>query len=99
MLEFYDELRVGGLVIPRGFIRQLISLCKREGVSFHIEYRRRTLLEVDFTFLGELKQFQREAVKEILERDFATISAPTGCGKTVMALSLIGQQRKQGARA
>ena len=94
MLRFYDELDGGEVELPRGFIRQLLSLYRREDVTFHIEDARRTLPEVDFTFGGELRSFQREAVKEILERDFGTLSAPTGSGKTVMALYLIAKRKQ-----
>lgn len=55
---------------------------------------RRTLPEVDFTFTGKLKPFQVEAVKDVLGRDFGTMAAPTGSGKTVMALSVIAERRQ-----
>lgn len=94
VLKFYKVSDKGSLIIPRGFIRQLITLCKRERVSFHIEDQRCTLPEEGFQFQGTLRPFQAIACKEILSRDFGTLSAPTGSGKTVMALYLI-THRKQ----
>ncbi|RJR36925.1 MAG: DEAD/DEAH box helicase [Desulfobacteraceae bacterium] len=83
-----------GLLAPRGFIRQLIGICKAQSVQYELTDRRRTLPEVSFTFSGSLKPFQGKAVKDVLARDFGTLSAPTGSGKTVMALSIVAQRRQ-----
>lgn len=70
-----------GLFIPRGYIRHLISLAKTRGIQYRLQDHRRTLPEVDFSFYGKLKSFQKAAVKDILGHDFGTLSAPTGIGK------------------
>lgn len=93
-LEFYHETDDGYLVTPRGFIRQLIGLCRRHNVQFQIVDKRRSLPEVDFIFKGTLKPFQAEAVDEMLQKDFGTQSAPTGGGKTVMALYMIAERKQ-----
>ena len=41
MLKFYDKIRGGSLWIPRGYMRQLLLLCKREGVTYDIDDQRR----------------------------------------------------------
>jgi superfamily II DNA or RNA helicase len=92
-LRFYEEDQ-GALVIPRGFARQLIGLCKEHGVAYQLQDRRRTLPEVEFTFTGVLRPFQKEAVDVMAARDFGTLSAPTGSGKTVVALALIARRRQ-----
>lgn len=51
--------------------------------------RGRTLPQVDFNFRGELRDYQQQALDDILKRDFGTVSAPTGSGKTVIALAAI----------
>ncbi len=89
VLRFYDKTRGGGLWIPRGYMRQLLLLCRRRGVRYEIEDRRRVLTKVDFNFTGRLKPFQHKAVKVMLSREFGTLNAPTGSGKTVMALYII----------
>lgn len=82
------------LVIPRGFTRQLIGILKNAGVQYRIEDRRRTLPEVEFQFLGELRDYQEEAAAAVLPRPFGTLAAPTGSGKTVLALALIALRRQ-----
>ncbi len=92
-LECYGWTK-DGLTLPRGFIRQLIGICRGQGIRYELIDRRRTLPEVSFTFSGTLKPFQDQAVKDVLARDFGTLSAPTGSGKTVMGLSVIAQRRQ-----
>jgi superfamily II DNA or RNA helicase len=89
MLLFYDKTRDGGLWIPRGYIRQLILLCRHHGVKYQIDDRRQTMSPVNFNFKGSLRAFQHKAVKVMLSKEFSTLSAPTGSGKTVMALYII----------
>jgi len=64
------------------------------GVHYHLEDRRRTLPEVDFTFRGELRDFQKEAVEAMSTRDFGTLAAATGSGKTFVALELIARRQQ-----
>ncbi len=93
LLKFYTE--VGhGLVIPRGYARQLILLCRHYDIPYQIEDQRRVLAEADFKFNGQLKSFQEKAVRVMLSKDFGTLSAPTASGKTVMALYMIAQRRQ-----
>jgi hypothetical protein len=51
-LQFYEIDANDDIVVPRGFARQLITLCRFHGVSFHIDVRRRTLLDVDIRLGG-----------------------------------------------
>jgi superfamily II DNA or RNA helicase len=96
ILKFYDNVGRTGLWIPRGYIRHLINLCRRQGIQYHIDDQRRRLTPVKFTFNGRLKPFQQVAAKQMLAKDFGTLSSATGSGKTVMALYII-TQRKQPA--
>ena len=50
MLKFYDKVRGGGLWIPRGYMRQLLLLCRREGVKYDIDDQRRTFKPMGFSF-------------------------------------------------
>jgi superfamily II DNA or RNA helicase len=93
MLRFY-ETGNGSLIIPRGFIRQLLSLCRRFNVNYQISDSRRVLDNVKFAFNGQLRPFQEVACKDILSHDFGVLSAPTGSGKTVIALYLISQRKQ-----
>ena len=82
------------LTVPRGFSRQLVEVLRGAGVQYCLDDRRRTLTPVDFTFRGELHYFQQEAVNAMGARDFGTLAAPTGSGKTVMALGLIARRKQ-----
>jgi len=94
VLKFYAKAGADGLWIPRGYLRQLVLVCRRMGIDHRIDDRRRSLPPVDFTFRGELRPFQKTAVEQMLARDFGTLSSPTGSGKTVMALSMVAQRRQ-----
>lgn len=93
VLRFYRD-DPSGLILPRGFIGQLISMARRSGERYQTEDRRRLLPTVDFTFSGRLRPFQEQAVKEMMSRDFGTLSAPTGSGKTIMALAMVVHRRQ-----
>ena len=94
VLKFYDKAGPDGLWIPRGCLRQVLLMCRRMGIPYQLDDRRRSLPPVDFTFRGELRAFQKAAVDQMLARDFGTLSSPTGSGKTVMALSMVAQRRQ-----
>ncbi len=93
-LKFYRRISDGGLRLPRGYMRQLLLLCREKGLRWTIDDRRRSLKPVNFTFHGELKPFQQEALTRMAARDFGTLCAPTGSGKTVMALHLVARRRQ-----
>ena len=83
-----------GLVVPRGFLDQAIILARKYGITYKINDRSRTLLSLNFDFTGTLKPFQQDAVSDMASHNFGTLSAPTGSGKTVMAMALIAQRRQ-----
>jgi len=93
-LKYFDRIGKTGLWIPRGYIRQLIDLCKREDTPFQIDDQRRSLANVNFVFSGRLKPFQQDAVNKMLTKDFGSLSSATGSGKTVMALHIIAQRQQ-----
>ncbi|MGD9413065.1 MAG: DEAD/DEAH box helicase [Desulfobacterales bacterium] len=94
ILKFYDKVGRTGLWVPRGYIRHVINLCRRQSVQFRIDDQRRRLKPVDFIFSGRLKPFQKVAVDKMLAKDFGTLSSATGSGKTVMALYIIAQRKQ-----
>ena len=93
-LRFYYRLGGGGLEIPRGFIRQLITTCRRLDIAYTVEDRRRILPPVDYAFSGQLRPFQQQAVQHMLRKEFGTLNSPTGSGKTVMALYILAQRKQ-----
>ncbi len=94
LLKYYDKVGRTGLWIPRGYIRHLINMCRRQDIKFQIDDQRRKVKPVEFTFRGRLKSFQKIAVDEMLAKDFGTLSSATGSGKTVMALYIIAQRKQ-----
>jgi superfamily II DNA or RNA helicase len=94
VLRFYDKVGSSGLWIPRGFMRQLILLCRKHDIQYQIDDRRRNLTPANFHFNGRLRPFQQLAVDRMLTKDFGTLSSATGSGKTIMALYLIAKRRQ-----
>jgi superfamily II DNA or RNA helicase len=93
-LRFYDKVGTAGLWIPRGFMRQLVILCRRHHLRYVIEDRRLSLPPRGFSFKGKLRPFQQKAVDAMLARDFGTLNSATGSGKTVMALYMVARRRQ-----
>jgi superfamily II DNA or RNA helicase len=85
----------GSLFFPRGFANQAVVLCRKfTGCSPAIIDNRRLLDSVDFSFSGELRPYQQQAVTSVLGRSFGVLEAGTGSGKTVMALNVIAERRQ-----
>ncbi len=93
-LRFYDTVEKDGLWIPRGYTGRLAKLCRKHGVAFELNDQRCSLSPVPFEFAGSLRPFQVRAARDMLAKEFGTLSAPTGSGKTVIALYLIAQRRQ-----
>ncbi|MDJ0810464.1 MAG: DEAD/DEAH box helicase family protein [Desulfobacterales bacterium] len=93
-LRYYRKMRGGGLRIPRGFVGQLMRRLRREGIAYDLIDKRRELPAVDWQFKGRLRPFQEKAVRDLARKEFGTLSAPTGSGKTVMGLQLIAARRQ-----
>ncbi len=93
-LKYYDPVPCG-LRFPRGFANQAVRLCRQiEGCEPEIIDQRRTLAAVEFSFWGELRPYQQQAVDIAADRSFGVIEAGTGSGKTVMALAIIARRRQ-----
>lgn len=92
-LVAYESTR-NGLPIPRGFGPRLLAMADYCGLEVTFQDQTRVLPEVDFHFKGTLRPFQEEAVKDILSRPMGTLAAPTGSGKTIIALGVIAERRQ-----
>ena len=93
-LLFY-EMDERGIVFPRGFAARAAALCQKHmGRKPEIDDRRRSRPDVPFSFLGELRSYQQEALQDILQRHFGVLVAGTGSGKTVIALAAVAQRRQ-----
>jgi superfamily II DNA or RNA helicase len=90
----YCESSGDTLSVPRGSLGLVLWFCKELDIQYKIEDEHRTLPQVDFAFNGVLKGYQEQAVNNILSRDFNVLQAPTGSGKTIMALSIIAERKQ-----
>ncbi|HQN19409.1 MAG TPA: hypothetical protein PKV86_09725, partial [Syntrophobacteraceae bacterium] len=79
-------------LLPRGFLDQLLELCKRFQQPYRLVDRRRTVDPVSLEFHGELKGYQQDAAESALANDFATLVGGHKSGKTVIALYTIAQR-------
>lgn len=93
-LCFYTRTHGGGLTLPRGYMGHLLRRCRHDGIEYRIDDNRRILPAIGFTFTGTLKPFQKTAVEALRPKHFATLSAPTGSGKTIMAMAMIADRRQ-----
>ena len=85
----YEKTRMGNLVVPRGFVRQVLLMCRHRGRTLRDRRPETLRRKVALSFQGTLKPFQQQAAEQMLKREFGVLSAPTGSGKTVIALYLI----------
>jgi len=82
------------MILPRGAIRPVLSLLRSERAPYHITDNRRACPLVELAFQGQLRDYQQAAVDAMIGRQFGTLSAPTGSGKTVMALYIIAARKQ-----
>lgn len=93
-LTLYEQPEPGRLIVPRGFVNSLAAMAKRHDVPFTWKDETRELKSFDVRFNGRLRDYQERAVSKVLRRRFGVLEAPTGSGKTVMALSVIAKRRQ-----
>ncbi len=82
------------LTFPRGAARAIIGFFRSNGIPYHVEDKRLSLEPVEFNFSADLREYQQEAVDAILKRDFGSLSAPTGAGKTVIGLKAVAERKQ-----
>lgn len=93
-LYFYEEKGKEDLFVPRGFLPNLIKYCEANDVEYKINDQTYIYDSIDFKFSGKLKPFQKPVTKIMLSEDIGTLCAPTGSGKTVIALYIISKRRQ-----
>ena len=87
-------LRRGRLSLPAACAEDLFETLTHNRLAFDL-YDNRVSIPVKLTFRGKLKDFQEEACRDMMEYDCGTLEAPTGSGKTVMALYLIAARKQK----
>ena len=56
LLRFFHRYKET-LWIPRGYLRQLIMMCRHQDITYQMKDLRRTRSSANFSFQGELKSF------------------------------------------
>lgn len=85
----------GGLSLPRGGLRRLREALERHGFAAVLRDRRVSLPEVDWPELQvELHWYQQEAHALCLKQQQGIVRAPTGSGKSVLALAAAASTRQ-----
>ncbi len=88
-IHCYENGAHGGLIVLRGVTGQVLSMCKRAGISIDFVDSTRSLDPVDIKFNGKMRPYQKEAVNGMLAKRFGILDAPTSRGKTIIGLHLI----------
>ena len=90
-IYLYEDTQ-DGIIFPRGYARNAIKLLQDKGTEPEIVDNRRSLEPIGFEFQGTLRDYQQKAVEDVIKRGFGVLGAPTGSGKTVMALKVIADR-------
>ena len=82
------------VIIPRGFVANIVNFCKQENLSFKIIDNRKKLEPIDFESEIDLLPHQELAISKVFDKDFGVIVSPPGSGKTIIGLEIIAQKRQ-----
>ena len=77
------------LMIPRGKVEYLRTLCNQYNVKMNIIDKRNNGKKINIKFNGELREEQNRALDGMLKYENGILEAPTGFGKTVICCKLI----------
>ena len=80
------------VMLPRGFVAQLVQFCKKSAIPFNFQDQRKKLQDISFESNIQLYPHQEAALKPTNKKDFGVIVAPPGAGKTIIGLELIAQK-------
>ncbi|HUD45068.1 MAG TPA: DEAD/DEAH box helicase family protein [Patescibacteria group bacterium] len=80
------------VLIPRGFLPQLITFCKTQKLRYELVDKRKLQDETTFKPKITLYDYQKVALSEIADQEYGVIVAPPGAGKTILGLKLIADK-------
>ena len=90
---YLGEDNSGYICIPRGLLEHLIEKLEVSGIPYTVSDKRIDGRKINVTFIGELRESQKEAVSALLKYDYGILSAATAFGKTVVCSNLIAQKQ------
>ena len=87
---FYYKERGSSIIVPRGMCG---AVCTTLGIE-HSEVKDFTVSPViDLTFKGELRDYQKKALSDVIPRRYGILEAGTGSGKTIMAIAITAERK------
>ena len=92
--KLITEQADGYVVIPRGFLPNLISYCEENEIKHKIQNQKTQCEQIDFQESITLHPYQIAPVQACLSHDQWVLVAPPWSGKTVMALRMIAHRRQ-----
>ncbi len=82
------------IIIPRGFISELIQFCKTENLPFKIIDKRSKKKEITVSSSIKPRHQQKEVLDRLDKKDFGVVVAPPNSGKTIIGLKLIVRKQQ-----
>jgi superfamily II DNA or RNA helicase len=80
------------VMIPRGFLFQLVDFCTEKKISFEILDKRKKIDRVKFNSRIQLKSQQQQVIDICGDKQEGVIVAPPGFGKTIIGIELIARK-------
>ena len=90
---FGGEWHTDRLVLPRGLLDAAVQILEDAGAEVQLQDHRETGQRCAWSFRGDLRTEQHQAVREMVGHDVGVLCAPPGSGKTVMGCALIARHR------
>jgi len=87
--EFLD----GYLSLPRGCLEEVCCVMDEYGITVDIKDERTVGKKAKFKFYGSLNKEQQDASRKILKSEMGVLVAPSGSGKTILAIHAITKRK------
>lgn len=82
------------IAIPRGFLKELTDFLNQEDIKFEIDDQRQKLKVVKFEASHKLFDYQKEAVRNMLDSENGLLVASPGSGKTIIGLDIVSKLKQ-----
>lgn len=82
------------VIIPRGFVGNLMRYCKQQNIEFEFQDERKKHQPIQFVTNLILRSHQKSAIEAASRKEFGIITAPPGSGKTVIGLKIIAEKQQ-----
>ncbi len=82
------------IYIPKGFAGKLIRFCRESKIDYTLVDNRKLHPPIPFSFHATLRDFQLEILQNTASKQMGVIVAPSGSGKTVIALKMVAEKQQ-----